>query len=361
MGWTVLEVLNWTTAHFARHDIPNPRLDAEVLLADALDTDRVHLYTSFDKPLSARELAAFKQRVKRRSAREPVAYIVGRKPFWSTEFEVGPGCLIPRPDTETLVEEALRLLRGGPRPTAVPRRSLPWSPALALPPNGDGETAGDPPSNPPAGQDRGQVVEDTVAPAALPALEPDATAPQTSEPALVLDLCTGAANIPICLALETGCRVIGVDTSPRAVRYAKTNVAKHGLEDRVAIVLGDLVTPVPSRFRGRFDLLTSNPPYLTPEMLARTEPEIRQYEPQDALLGGKDGLDICRRILELVDRWVAPGGRVLIEIGSPRQARELLDEMSRIGLVDTYTRNDLSGQARVVVGRKPGECPAAGR
>ena len=108
--WTILEVLNWTTSRFTERGLPTPRLDAEVLAGHAFGLPRVQLYAQFDRPLSAEELASLRELVKRRQAGEPVAYIVGRKEFWSLELQVDPRVLIPRPDTETAVEAARALL-----------------------------------------------------------------------------------------------------------------------------------------------------------------------------------------------------------------------------------------------------------
>ncbi len=113
--WTVLKLLRWTADYFAGRGIDSPRLDAELLLADMLGLDRVGLYLNFERPLQADELAAFRERVRRRAAREPLAYILGKTEFWSLPFKVTPAVLIPRPDTELLVEEALRRLTGAAR------------------------------------------------------------------------------------------------------------------------------------------------------------------------------------------------------------------------------------------------------
>lgn len=108
--WTVLRLLKWTAEYFAGKGIEHGRLDAELLLADTLKLNRVGLYLNYDRPLSAEELTAFRKQVERRARREPLAYILGRCEFWSLPFVVTPAVLIPRPDTEVLVEEALKRL-----------------------------------------------------------------------------------------------------------------------------------------------------------------------------------------------------------------------------------------------------------
>ena len=114
-SWTVLKLLRWTADYFAGRGIDSPRLDAELLLADALGLDRVGLYLNFERPLLAGELANFREKVKRRADREPLAYILGHTEFWSLPLTVTPDVLIPRPDTELLVEQALALGGEGPR------------------------------------------------------------------------------------------------------------------------------------------------------------------------------------------------------------------------------------------------------
>ncbi len=109
-SWTIVKILKWATPYFQERGIDSPRATAELLLADVLDLARLDLYLQFDRPLSAGELAAFKTRVKRRVAGEPVAYIVGMKGFWKSEFAVSPDVLVPRPDTELLLEKTLSLL-----------------------------------------------------------------------------------------------------------------------------------------------------------------------------------------------------------------------------------------------------------
>ncbi len=113
--WTVLKILRWTTDYFAGKQIDSARLEAELLLAATLDLDRVGLYVNFERPLNADELSSFRERVRRRSLREPLQYILGETEFWSLTFSVGPAVLVPRADTEVLVEEALTRIEGAAR------------------------------------------------------------------------------------------------------------------------------------------------------------------------------------------------------------------------------------------------------
>ncbi|MBN1254073.1 MAG: peptide chain release factor N(5)-glutamine methyltransferase [Deltaproteobacteria bacterium] len=110
--WTVLKVIQWTTGHFQEKGIANPRLEAEVLLAHLLGIDRMGLYLNYDRPLKEEERTAYREMIQRRTGGEPIAYIIGHKEFWSLRFAVNPECLIPRPETEHLVEEAVRIGKG---------------------------------------------------------------------------------------------------------------------------------------------------------------------------------------------------------------------------------------------------------
>lgn len=117
--WTILKVLQWTTGYFQRKGIEQPRANAEVLLSHLLGMERLQLYLHHDKPLSADELASYREAVRRRASREPLQYITGKQEFWSLEFEVAPSVLIPRPETEILVERAIQLLRNSPQATVL--------------------------------------------------------------------------------------------------------------------------------------------------------------------------------------------------------------------------------------------------
>lgn len=360
MDWTVLKLLTWTTDFFKKRGIPSARLDAELLLADTLHCSRVQLYTRHDQPLAAQELAEFRARVTRRGAREPVAYILGRKEFWSLDFEVGPGVLIPRPDTEILVDEAIRLLGGATRilPGAnrrpVERKALPWNAevlALAEKNRQEAKTA-EPSVASEGGLDSEAVA--TAEPVAVedPATATPAAAPPGPPPKLVLDLCTGSGIIPICIAKETGARAIGVDISAEALEYARKNATALAPSGAVALLQGDLSAPVPKRFHGRFDLVTSNPPYISSQELVGLEPEITQFEPSLALEGGADGNDLYRRLVPEVLHMLQPGGWTLLEVGTASQGEAVLALLNAAGFVQGSLLKDLAGQVRVVKAQK---------
>jgi len=248
--WTVLRLIRWTTGFFESRGVDTPRLDAEVLLADLLGLDRVRLYMNFDRPLNADELAAFRARVRRRAAREPVAYITGRKEFYSLTFRVGPEVLVPRPETELLVEETVRLAR---------KR---W----------------------PAG-----------------------------EPLRILDLGTGCGAVAAALASELDqARIFAIDISAPALALARLNAEALGLADRIRFFEGDLTSPLEGQGPG-FHLAAANLPYVPRPALDDLAPEVRR-EPRLALDGGPEGLDLIRRAATRVRPLLEPRGALLLEI-----------------------------------------------
>ncbi len=278
--WTVLKVLEWTAGYFKQKGIEGGRLDAELLLAETLGLTRVGLYLNYDRPLNPEELLVFRQQVGRRAKREPVQYILGRAEFWSLPFVVNPSVLIPRPDTEVLVEEALRLVSGACR---------------------------------------------------------------------ILDVGLGSGAIAVTLAHELPeARVEGVEISPEALATACENAELNGVLERVDFQQGDLgQLPV-----GPYDLLVSNPPYIPADDMGGLMPEVRDFEPHLALVGGDDdGLD-CYRLLALqaVDRLSA-GGWLLVEVGIG-QAEAVQALFEQAGLTELFIRDDYAGVPRVVGGKR---------
>lgn len=246
-SWTILKVIQWTTEYLRNKGFDSPRADAEVLLAHALGLARVQLYINFDRPLAGEELARYRGLIRRRGAHEPTQYITGRQEFWSLDFEVTPAVLIPRPETEVIVEKALEL-------------------------------AGD-------------------------------------KPALVLDLGTGSGAIAVALAHErAGISVVAVDKSWPAIQVARKNGVRNGVAGRICFLVADLFEPLAAL--PLFDIIVSNPPYISDAEFLDLAPEISNYEPQVALRGGGDrGLLIIRKILEQFEARLKPGGSLLMEIG----------------------------------------------
>jgi release factor glutamine methyltransferase len=282
-SWTLLEVLQWTSDYFRKQGLENPRLDAELLLGEVLSLDRVGLYLDFDRPLLHQEREQYRGLVARRAEREPLQYILGRTEFWSLPFLVNPAVLIPRPETEILVEEGLNKAK------------------------------------------------------------PDS---------LVLDLGTGSGAVAVALAHELpGIRVKAMDISADALRVGEENARVNGVESRIDFLNGNFSDILP----GENDLILSNPPYVSREEYEACMPEVKNHEPEQALLGGEDGLDSIRAILKNAPAAMKAGGWLLMEVGMTQAetVRMLLEET---GFVDTFKRQDYSGVFRVVGGRKPALC-----
>ena len=286
---TALDYLRRATAFLAAHGSTTPRLDAEVLLAAVLATDRVGVYLSFDRPLADSEITAYRELVRRRAGGEPAAYLTGRREFWSHELAITPDVLIPRPETELLVERALAAVGDRMRPVRL------------------------------------------------------------------LDLGTGSGAIAIALAAELpAAAVVAVDASPAATALARRNAAAAGVAARVALVVGDWGGCL--RPGAHFDVVVSNPPYVTTGALAGLPAEVRR-EPRLALDGGADGLAAYRRLVPEAARLLVPGGRLLVEVGVD-QAQAVTALLDACGLVDGECYTDLAGIARVVGAAAPVRCAA---
>ncbi len=248
---SICSALLWGAQVLNQAGIDNHRLDAEVLLRHVLDMGKEQLYVNGDAPIGAGHEAKFRQLLLRRSRREPVAYITGHKEFWSLDFVVTPAVLIPRPETELLVEVALQ-----------------YSRQLG-----------------------------------------------SGSPVKILDIGTGSGAISVSLAKEqAGLQIFAGDISRDALDVARLNAQRHGVADRIRFLPGDLFAPV-KPLSETFDLIVSNPPYIRTNELSMLAPEIREWEPTIALDGGVDGIDSYRRIIGEGHKYLAPGGAIVLEIG----------------------------------------------
>jgi len=254
--WTIIKLVQWATTYFSNHDIDSPRATAEILLAHVLNTRRIDLYLRYDQPLIPAELENFKTLIKRRLNREPVAYILESKEFWSMDLRVTREVLIPRPETECLVEKTLEL--------------------LAM----DSKLASK----------------------------------------LILELGTGCGAVILALASENPRHSYwSTDISLNAIRVARQNARRHGLDGKVHWINGDWFAPLRSK-PGVFDLIVSNPPYIRSDDLTRLQPEIKAYEPLLALDGAADGLRCLRHIIQSAYLFLKPRGAVILEIGHDQKA-----------------------------------------
>ncbi len=260
--WTSVKILKWTTEYFRKHHVAEPRLDAELLLSTVLGVERIDLYTHFDRQLTDDELTRFRALVKERAAGRPAKYITGRTEFYSRALAVDERVLIPRPETELIVERALTVLASG----------------------------------------------------------------SDSRFPLVADICTGSGAIALALATNfSGATYIATDSSPGAVEVARGNAIENGVRDKIEFLIGDLFWPlVTMGLEGKVDLVVSNPPYVSESEWANLPPEIRKYEPRAALVAGPDGTEIQKRLLDDARTFLCPGGTLLMEM-APSQ-REALEE-----------------------------------
>ena len=287
-SWTILKLIRWTSERFQREGLPTPRLDAEVLLSSALRVDRVRLYTHFDQPLLPEELVRFKEMIQRRLKREPVAYIIGWREFWSLSFKVTRDVLIPRPETEMLVSEALAL-----------RTSIPLG----------------------------------------------------EEDLRVLEIGTGSGAISVALAKELASgSITATDVSEKALTVAGENAASNGVRERLCFLRGDLFSPLKNG--ERFHLILTNPPYISRDEWSDLMPEVRDFEPVLALEGGRDGLDFYRRALVQVSEFLFPGGWFLGEIGAGQDQKILEIAGQNPALGEFSFVADLAGIKRVFKARK---------
>lgn len=360
--WTIRRVVRWSAEDFAQRGLASPRLDAELLVAHALGLTRVKLYMELDRPLSAEELGRVRELVQRRRRREPVAYLVGAKEFWGRSFVVSPAVLVPRPDTETLVERALALLPGGARRPRGPEPVPADDATLAQrEPRGGLSTHVEPIVDPvvvPIAEETSEAPsEDRDAAPAAPGPRAAASTPaEEAAPRRVLDLCTGTGCIGLTLACERpALSVVLTDLSPEALAVARENLAQLAsrqpdLEGRVALLEGDLFAPLTEG--ARFDLITCNPPYLSEAELREVEADVREHEPKGALVAGPAGDEVLVRLAREVGRWLAPGGVLLVEIG-PSQGARCRTLFEEAGLRDVRVLRDLADRDRVVEAHAP--------
>src|SRR3569623_2733646 len=249
-AWTIGRLLQWTTGYLKERGADSPRLDAEVLLAEALGCQRIELYTSFDDQPAEAARTAFRELVRRRAEGTPVAYLGGRREFYSLPFRVTPDVLIPRPETEFLV---IRLLDLAQRQSPS---GAPWS---------------------------------------------------------IADVGTGSGIVAICAAKRLeGSRVTAQDISPAAIQVARTKAADHKVAERIEFLESDLLSAAPAE--ARCDFIASNPPYIAEHEMAGLARDVRDFEPRLALVAGPQGTEVIERLIVEAAERLTPGGWLLMEI-----------------------------------------------
>lgn len=282
--WTVLRLLQWTTEFFQKRGSDSARLDAEVLLAHARDCSRIELYTAFEEEPNEEQRTAFRELVRRRGEGTPVAQLVGYKEFYSLRFRVNEHTLIPRPETEHLVIEALDCAKN-------------------------------------------------IRPA--------------DRPLNVADVGTGSGAIAVAFALHCpNAQVVATDLSEPALEVARWNAEKHGVADRIKWVHSDLLADVAEP--ETFDLICSNPPYVSETEYEQLDRSVRDHEPRTALVAGEDGTEVIKRLMGESYARLNPGGRLIIEL-SPMIAdacAELAEQISELG--EPRFIKDLAGHRRIL-------------
>jgi release factor glutamine methyltransferase len=314
--------------------VDSPRLAAELLLARALDCDRAALLARPERSVESARAELFGEFVRRRAAREPIQHILGRTEFWSMTFLTDPRALVPRPETELLVQAALALVAQPPSAVSVVA-------GVAQPP---------PAVSAPAGVAQPSSAVSVVAGVAQP---PPAVSPLSSvvrpPSSCFADLGTGAGCIALALARELpDAELFASDLSADALALAAENARLHGLDGRVRFLLGDMAAPyLAAGLAGRFDAVLSNPPYIPAGEIAGLQPEVRDHDPRAALDGGADGLDAVRRLLSETPPLLRPGGALVIEFGAG-QAESVRRLAPHAGWRVERTLRDHQGIERVV-------------
>ena len=276
---TLLEIVKRTADFFDRRGIEQPRLNAELIIGHSLGLDRMQLYLQFERLMMDAELADVRIKVRRRGAREPLQYVQGTSTFHDLVLAVDRRVLVPRPETEQLID---------------------------------------------------RIREKTG-----------------TEPTRIIDLGTGSGAIALSLAQAFHrAKVVGVDLSLEALQVARANAISNSLDDRVVFVESnwfDRINP-----SDRFDLIVSNPPYLSEREWLETLPEVREHEPRSALVADDGGYAALEAILEEARDRIEPGGRLFLETGMDQHVR-LMATAQELGYSEIESLSDWSGRDRFLV------------
>jgi release factor glutamine methyltransferase len=274
---SIAEALRDAAARLAAAGVDDARIEADALLAHAIGCDRAHLLARLRDPLDAANVRAFQALIGRRMRREPLAYITGEREFYGVSIACAPDALIPRPETELLVDVALEALRGR---TAV----------------------------------------------------------------RAADVGTGTGAVAVAIALHApGAVIEAVDASDEALAVAARNVGRHGLSERVRTRAGDLLAGL-----GLFDVIVANLPYVDAREWASLQPEVRDYEPREALVADDDGCALIERLLAQAPQHTERGATVAVEIGFAQAERIAACALSHFPAADVTVIKDLAGIDRVV-------------
>ena len=263
-SWTIQKLLNWVTEYLTGKDVDSPRLSAELLLCHVLGLTRIELYTEFDKSVPQQQLDTLRDLVRRSGLHEPVAYLTGRTEFYSIDLDITADCMIPRPETELLVQRAIEFLRS--------RYGV-------------------------------QFVCDLC----------------TGSGCIAVAI---AKNFPDARLIATDISAGALEVAARNVARHELNERIGLLQgDLFEPLVGQLDVT-------EFDLIVCNPPYVSSAEYETLAPNVKDYEPKSALLAGTDGLDVYRRLIEKVDSFLKPGAALMLEIGYAQgtAVRDLLEQ-----------------------------------
>jgi release factor glutamine methyltransferase len=276
------------------HNVPSPRMNAELLVMFTLDCDRAYLYAHPERELTADEMQRYDAAIARRATGVPAQYITGHQEFWGLDLIVSPAVLIPRPETEHVVEAVLELARVGDADESQPQRAGAPSPHVRI-----------------------------------------------------ADVGTGSGAIALALAKELPTAEIhATDISVEALEVARANAARHELGNRIKFHHTDLLDALP---RQEFDFVISNPPYVGQSEEDQVQLEVRKFEPRDAVFAGPTGLEVIERLIPQAREVLRPSGWLVFEISGT-----IADGVSQLlaGWADVKITNDLQGIARVARARK---------
>ena len=262
-------------------NIINPELDSELLLSKALNKKREKILTNLKKEINKKQLDKFNLYLSRRKKKEPIAYILGFKYFWKYKFIINKSVLVPRPETEQIVEETLNYL-------------------------------------------------------------------SDNESKKILDIGTGSGCIIVSVLKERSkCKAIAIDISSKALKVAKTNAKIHHLENKIKFINIDI-----DKFNyNKYDLILSNPPYISNIDLIRLDDDVRIYEPRESLSGGLDGYEEIIKVIEKSSKLLKNNGKLIVEIGDT-QKNNVLKLLKNNGFYINKTGKDLSGRDRCIVSTK---------
>ncbi|MBS1257961.1 MAG: Release factor glutamine methyltransferase [Candidatus Scalindua arabica] len=288
---TIRNILKWAITTLKEADIDPPGINADTLLSFVLSCDRTRLYTNPDEIISDADISWYKELINERIRHVPLQYITHRVEFMSLDFFVNECVLIPRPETEILVETVLE--------NAQDKR-------------------------------------------------------YSNRKITIMDIGTGSGNIAVSLAKNlSNVEIYASDISQEALEIAKANAQKHNVVDKVHFLHGDLSGAFISHIdQGSVDFIVSNPPYVSESEWKNLEPELRDHEPREALVAEKDGLCFYRRIIRDASDWLMPDGYLVIEIGETQSDTIIMLVESERHYGDIEISKDLQGKERIISARR---------